>query len=166
MMGALNPLAETRYQKPDPNGFRNQGSDPNNRCSQSSYILMLAARSVTWTLQLQRTIALSSTEAEYMTLSDCCKQVVWVQSLLNELGFKVTKTPIIGDNQGSLFLASNPVAEKRTKHIDIRYHHIRQRVDDGEVELLHAGTDDQIADILTKNLSHIKFNKHRENLGL
>jgi hypothetical protein len=79
---------------------------------------------ISWTSHAQKTVALSSTEAEYMVLSDCSRQVVWMHTLLGELDYKLIAIPICGDNQGSIFIASNPVTEKRSKHIDIRYHYI------------------------------------------
>ena len=89
-------------------------SDEDNRRSQTGYFIKIADAVVVWNSHKQTTIALSSTEAEYMALCDCCKQVIWVQNLFNELGVKFVKhtTSIVGDNQGSLFIASNPVADK------------------------------------------------------
>jgi hypothetical protein len=97
-------------------------SDHEQRRSQSGYFLKLAGGAISWTSRAQRTVALSSTEAEYMALSDCSRQVVWMHTLMGELGYKLKPIPICGDNQGSIFIASNPVTEKRSKHIDIRYH--------------------------------------------
>ena len=92
----------------------NWASDEDNRRSQTGYFIKIADAVVVWNSCKQTTIALSSTEAEYMALCDCCKQVIWVQNLFNELGVKFIKhtTPIVGDNQGSLFIASNPVTDK------------------------------------------------------
>ena len=70
-----------------------------------------------------------------MALSDCTHQVTWIQSLLGELSYKLKAIPICSDNQGSIFMASNPVMEPRSKHIDIRYHGIRESVAKGNVEL-------------------------------
>ena len=90
---------------------------------------------ISWTSRAQKTIAYSSTEAEYMALSDCAHQVTWIRSLLGELGYKLNAILICGDNQGSIFMASNPVTEPRSKHIDIRYHRIHKSVAKGKVEL-------------------------------
>src|SRR6266436_185325 len=104
-------------------------SDPKVRRSQSGFFLKLAGGAISWTSRAQRTIALSSTEAEYMALSDCSRQVVWMHTLMGELGYNLKPIPICGDNQGSIFIASNPVTEKQSKHIDIRYHYIREVIE-------------------------------------
>ena len=94
-------------------------SDEDNRRLQTGYFIKIADAVVVWNSHKQTAIALSSTGAEYMALCNCCKQVIWVQNLFHELGVK-----FVGDNQDSLFIASNPVADKRTKHIDICFHFI------------------------------------------
>ena len=142
------------------------GSDPNTRRSQTGFMLKLAGGVFSWTSRAQKTVAHSSTDAEYMALSDCSRQVVWVRSLLKELGYKLTATEIASDNQGAIFNASNPVTEKRSKHIDIRYHYIRELVERGVVHVLYIQGVDNPADVLTKNLGHTKFSKFRPMLGL
>jgi hypothetical protein len=85
---------------------------------------------------------------------------------LTELGFGPPPIPLCVDNQGAIFLASNPTHDHRTKHIDIRYHFIREKIEDGIVKLYHIPTEDQIADILTKSLSVEKFSKFISSLGI
>ena len=99
-------------------------SDKIKHKSQTGYFFQLAGASISWQSCAQKTIALSSTEAEYMALCDCCKQAKWIKTLLSELGIDVGPVPINGDNQGSIFLGSNPVQGNRSKHIDIRYHFV------------------------------------------
>ena len=106
---------------------------------------------------MQKTIALSSTEAEYMALSDCSRQVVWMHTLLGELSYHLCPILICGDNQGSIFIASNPVTKKRSKHIDIRYHYIREVIEQKLAEVFFINGDKNPADLLTKNLGSIKF---------
>jgi hypothetical protein len=141
-------------------------SDPNNRQSQSGYFVKLAGGLISWTSRAQKTIALSSTEAEYMALSDCSRQVVWMHTLLGELGYRLQPIPICGDNQGSIFIASNPVTEKRSKHIDIRFHYIREVIQRGFARVYFINGDNNPADLLTKNLGSVKFLKFRSMLGL
>src|SRR3954449_3272192 len=105
-------------------------------------MVKLANGIICWQSHAQKTVALSSTEAEYMAISDCSRQIVWLQSLLGELGFAQERTPIYGDNQGSIFIGSNPVQDRRTKHIDTRYHFIREKIVEG---------NKNIADMFTKN---------------
>ena len=101
-----------------------------------------------------------------MAVSDCSRQVVWIKALLEELTFDLRAVPICSDNQGSIFLSSNPVTERRTKHIDIRYHYIREVIAAKQVELFYIPGEDNPADMFTKNLGHIKFLKFRGMLGL
>ena len=87
-------------------------TDPSNRKSHTGYLIKFANAPVCWVSHQQKTIALSSTEAEYMALSDCARQIRWIENLFGELGFPLESIPLIGDNQGSLFLSSNEVQEK------------------------------------------------------
>ena len=99
-------------------------ADPVKRRSQTGFFFKLAEGIISWQSRAQKTVAHSATEAEYMALSDCSRQAVWMQHIYSELGLKHRATPIYADNQGSIFIASNPVQERRTKHIDVRYHYI------------------------------------------
>jgi hypothetical protein len=122
---------------------------------------------ITWTSQAQKTVAQSSTEAEYMSLSDCSCQIAWVCNLMTEIGYPmITATPIYGDNQGSIFIASNPITERRTKHIDIKFHYIRQEIERNHVALFFVEGVNNTADLFTKNLPLVKFDKFVHELGL
>jgi len=101
-----------------------------------------------------------------MALSDTCRQLVWIQNLFGELCINLRSIPLCGDNQGSIFIASNAVQEKQTKHIDIRYHYIREVVESGKVKLYFVKTAENYADIFTKNLSRDKYLKCRSTLGI
>ena len=111
-------------------------------------------------------IMLSSTKAEYMLLSDTCRQLVWICSLFEELGITLTPIQLRGDNPVSIFLASNPVQEKRIKHIDLRYHYICKIIREMKIELFFLEGAENPADLFTKNLGHIKCQKFREELEL
>ena len=86
--------------------------------------------------------------------------------LLEEIGYKLRPLPICSDNQAAIFISSNPVTERRSKHIDIHYHYIRELVEDKKVEVFYISTDENPADLFTKNLGRVKFLKFREMLGL
>ena len=103
--------------------------------SQTEYFFQLASALFSWQSRAQKTIALSSTEAKYMALSDCSQQAVWIKSLLSKLEINAPPIHVAGDNQGSLFIGSNPVTEKRSKHIDIWYHYIRQCLEEEKISL-------------------------------
>jgi Reverse transcriptase (RNA-dependent DNA polymerase) len=141
-------------------------SDPNTRKSTTGYLVKLAGGIFAWNSHTQKTVALLSTEAEYMSLSDTSQQQVWVKNLLIELGIQLSPIPLYGDNQGSIFLASNPVQEKRIKHIDLCYHYIRDVVRLKQVELFFIEGAENPMDMFTKTLGHVKFLKFREQLGL
>ena len=91
---------------------------------------------------------------------------MWIQALLGELGFKILTIPICGDNQGSIFIGSNPVQEHRSKHIDIRYHYVRQLIEEKKIDLFFVEGAENPADLFTKNLGATKFLKFQEQLGL
>jgi len=142
-------------------------ADRTTRKSQTGFYVTLAGGPISWTSKAQKSVALSSTEAEYMALSDCSRQVVWIRALMGELGFGFKKpTPINGDNQGSIFFAHNPVTEKRSKHIDIRYHYVREKIEENVVAISFIEGVKNPADMFTKNLGHIKFSSCLKELGL
>jgi len=140
--------------------------NPIKRRSTTGFFASLASGIVCWQSCLQKTVALSSTEAKYMAMSDTCQQIVWIQSLFQELGYDLAPTPICGDNQGSIFIGSNPVQEQRTKHIDIRYHYIRECIEDGKVSVYFVPGNENPADMFTKNLGAIDFLRFRKHLGI
>ena len=141
-------------------------SNPVNRRSNTGFFTKLANGIFSWNSYAQPTVALSSTEAEYMALSDCSRQVTWIKNLMHELGYNLGPILIAGDNQGSIFIAKNPVTEKRSKHIDLRYHFIRDRITDKTIEVVFIEGEHNPADMFTKNLGHVKFLRFRAELGM
>ncbi|KAJ3540522.1 hypothetical protein NM688_g6215 [Phlebia brevispora] len=125
-----------------------------------------AGGAFSWSSRTQKTVAHSVMESEYMALSDCSRQVVWIWQLLNELGLPLKPTPISVDNQSAIFTATNSIMERRSKHIDIRYHYICEVIERNEVEVLHIAGEENPADMFTKNLGHVKHHKFREAVGL
>src|SRR5271163_474887 len=148
----------------------NWGNEINSRKSTSGYLFYLGGGVISWSSKRQPTVALSSTEAEYMALTHATKEAMWLRSLLKELEFGeeeyITATTIYEDNQSSIALAKNPVHHARTKHIDIQHHFIREKVDSKEIELIYLPTDDMHADTLTKPLPFPKFAKFRHAMGI
>lgn len=137
------------------------------RHSTSGFLQFMANGPVSWISRRQKTVAHSSTEAEYMELSDSARQIAWLRTFLQELGFETTTpTPMCADNDGSIFLAINPAHDRRTKHIDIRYHYIREFIEDGQAQVFYVNTKDQLADIMTKNLPFETHAGLRGRLGL
>ena len=115
----------------------------------------------------QKTVARSSTEAEYVALSMAAQEAIWMRSLLYDMGLGVEgPTTILEDNNGAIDLSKNDKNHNRTKHIDIAYHFTRERVQSGELKVLHCPTSDMTADILTKGLARVQFQKLRDALGV
>lgn len=140
--------------------------DPNHRRSVTGNVVMLAGCAVSWRSRTQKTVAQSSTEAEYMALAELAKQTMWIRHLLKELGINLSATPVCSDNQGAIFDASNAIQEKRIKHIDVRYHYVRECVEDKHLEVLFVPGNDNVADLFTKALGWVKFERFREMTGL
>ena len=101
-----------------------------------------------------------------MALSNCSRQAVWIKTIFEELGMPLRPVPISGDNQGSIFISSNPVQKRRSKHIDIRYHYIRECIEDKKVEISFIDGSRNPANLLTKNLGESKFKFFRDQLSL
>jgi hypothetical protein len=102
-----------------------------------------------------------------MALTQATREAIWLERFLKELGYGTQKgLTILTDNQSSMALAKNPVFHARTKHIDIRHHFIRERIESGDVEVAFCGTDDMIADVLTKGLSKEKHFVFSKGMGL
>ena len=128
------------------------GQDHEHCKSTTSYFTMLAQGITSLLSRKQKSVALSSTEAEYMVLSDYSRQLIWTSNLLCEIGFDIPVPHLYGDNLGSLFWSTNLVQEKRSKHIDIRYHYVRNTIENDKIKPYHINGARNPADILTKNL--------------
>lgn len=132
--------------------------DTLNRRSTTSFCLFLGSNLVSWCAKKQHTVARSSTEAEYRSLAQTAADVTWIQHLLSELFVpSVLPTLIWCDNLSAIPLASNPVCHARTKHVEIDYHFIREKVFSKEIKVQHVGSAEQVADIFTKPLSVSRF---------
>ncbi|GJW89398.1 retrovirus-related pol polyprotein from transposon TNT 1-94 [Tanacetum coccineum] len=127
------------------------------------YAVCLCAR---WSSKKQKCTAISSTEAEYIALSGCCAQILWMRSQLTDYGFQFNKIPLYCDNKSVIALCCNNVQHSRAKHIDVRYHFIKEQVENGIVELYFVRTEYQLADIFTKPLPRERFNFLIEKLGM
>lgn len=143
------------------------GNDINDRRSTTGYFIILFGNTISWSSKKQRTVAISSTESEYMAISDIVTEILWIKSILVFLQIDVSEPTIIHeDNQSSIKLAQNPEHHKRTKHIDVKFHFIREKIQNGDIQLKYVNTLEQLADILTKSLPNIKLVKTVSNIGL
>ncbi|KAL7290151.1 hypothetical protein TKK_0015865 [Trichogramma kaykai] len=143
------------------------GSDISDRRSYTGYVFTLSNGAVSWYSKKQKSVALSSTESEYMSLSDASKEAIYLSRLLKELGFSHSaKTVLYNDNQSAGKLATNPIFHARSKHIDIRAHFVRDALKSGKFELKYLPTEEMTADILTKALPKAKTEFCVRSLGL
>ncbi|GJS99850.1 hypothetical protein Tco_0821020 [Tanacetum coccineum] len=110
--------------------------------------------------------AISSTKAEYIALSGCCAQVLWMRSQLTDYGFGFNKIPMYCDNKSAIALCCNNVQHSRSKHIDIRFHFIKEHVENGVIELYFVNTEYQLADIFTKALGRERIEFLINKLGM
>ena len=144
------------------NGFCDSdwGSEPDQNRSTSGFIFTINRGPVAWSSSLQRLSALSVSEAEYVSLAEALQEVLWLRPFLSSLGFEMSQpTPINVDNQAAIALSKNPEYHKRTKHIGIRYHRIRQEQENGVVIVEYVPTEMNAADFLTKSLSGVELKR-------
>lgn len=121
--------------------------------SVSGNVCTVGGTVTSWGSRTQRITTLSSTESEYVALGECGQELKFVSMLLTEIGVGEVPGTIFEDNEGAIFLAKNQQVSMRTKHIDVRYHFIRDLVEEGLLKLEFVGTDENYADIMTKNVS-------------
>nr|GEV19418.1 retrovirus-related Pol polyprotein from transposon TNT 1-94 [Tanacetum cinerariifolium] len=121
---------------------------------------------VTWSSKKHDCTSMSLAEAEYVSLFACCAQVLWLRTQLTNYGFNFDKIPMYCDSQAAIAIASNPLQHSRTKHIDVRYHFIKEQVKKGIVELFFVGTEYQLADQFTKALTEDRFKYLVRQLGM
>jgi hypothetical protein len=140
--------------------------DPKTRKSTSGVVCLHMGGPVSWLSRRQKSIALSTTEAEFMAASEASKEVIWLTRLLTEIGEMTSVPTLFVDNMSAVKLVKNPVFHKRSKHIEVRYFFIREKVNDGELTVEHVPSESQLADILTKPLCRDKFMKLRGLLNI
>lgn len=137
------------------------------RRSYTGYITWFAGAPISWASKKQQTVALSSTEAEYMALADTAREILFIKHVMKELGFNDAccgPIKILGDNIGSLKLSQNIGCNKRTKHIDCRHHFIRELVERKEITLQYCNTNKMLADICTKALGAVKHTENQNSI--
>ena len=119
---------------------------------------MLNGAAISWFSKSQTCVALSTAEAEYIALSLCTQETVWLRRLMKFLGHKqVGATTVYEDNQAAQLIATTDMDSKRSKHIDVRYHYTREKALSGEIKIVWCGTGSMIADMLTKSLDKTKI---------
>jgi hypothetical protein len=144
----MSPKAKTAFGYSDA-GFANA----NDHKSISGYVFLSHGGAITWRSKKQAMIALSSTKAEYVALSEASREAMWLWALYKELGFEqIEPTLNLGDNDSSIAMAKNPQSHKWAKHINIWWHWVRKRVKEESIIIKDCHDSQQTADILTKSL--------------
>nr|GEX16924.1 retrovirus-related Pol polyprotein from transposon TNT 1-94 [Tanacetum cinerariifolium] len=134
--------------------------------STSGEAQFLGEKLVSWSSKKQDCTTLSTVESEYVSLSACCTQVLWMRTQLTDYGFHFNKIPIYCDSKSAIAISCNPVQHSRSKHIIVRYHFIKEHVEKGTIELYFVKTDYQLADLFTKALPADRFNYLVRRLGM
>ena len=144
------------------------GGDISTRRSTTGYLFLFRGSPISWSSKLQKTVALSSCEAEYMALKEAIKEQLYIKALLDELSLNIAIDclDIYTDSNSAIELAKNPVYHARSKYIDIQYHFVREASQNGLVRLNWVPTEGQLADCLTKATSNEKFARFIEEIGL
>ena len=150
-------------------GYDDASYAPNSldRKSISGYIFMFNNGPISWRTKKQAITALSSCEAEYISLTEAAKESEWLRQLHTELHPGYNQPIIIfEDNQSTIKISTNNIFSNRTKHIDVRFHFIRELISNNQIKLIYCSTNDMIADALTKSLQKIKFNHFRKLMNI
>ncbi|GJR04127.1 retrovirus-related pol polyprotein from transposon TNT 1-94 [Tanacetum coccineum] len=132
----------------------------------SGSMQFLGDRLVSWSSKRYKSTAISSTETEYIAMSGCCAQILWMRSQLTNYGLGFNKIPMYCDNKSAIVLSCNNVQHSRSKHIDIRFHFIMEHVENGVIELYFVNTKYQLADIFTKALARERIEFLINKLGM
>lgn len=141
--------------------------DLETRRSTTGYAFSFANGLVTWSSQRQKLVTLSTTEAEYVAAAAAAREIVWLRKLLRDLGVDCEQGTVLHvDNQSAIRLTKNPVMHQRTKHIDVRHHFIREKIESKEISVVFVPTDTQKADLFTKAMPRARFWKLIEMLNL
>ena len=134
--------------------------------STSGHLFPLGEGAIVWSSKKQTSFALSTVEAEYIALCLATQEAMWIRQLFNELDQPSSKpTLIMVDNQGAMAVAQNPVNHKQTKHIDIKYHYVRESVESGAIRLKYCPSKEMVADAMTKPLARDQFELLRDGMG-
>jgi len=138
--------------------------DEESRRSTSGYIITIGNSPICWSSKLQHCVATSTAEAEYYSLSECGKQVLWLKNILSEIGINTGTIKIYIDNKAAIFSSENNVINNKLKHIDIRYHFIRELINNKTIKLEYIKSSENLADDLTKFLNGTKLQKFRDSV--
>ncbi|KAG8472381.1 hypothetical protein CXB51_035329 [Gossypium anomalum] len=131
--------------------------DLDRRRSLTGYVFTIGGCAISWKATLQTTVALSTTEAEYMAITEACKEAIWLKGLFSELNEDLQISTVFCDSQSAIFLTKDQMFHERTKHIDVRYHFVRDIIARGDIVVSKISTHENPADMMTKSLPITKF---------
>lgn len=140
--------------------------DLDKRRSLTGYVFTLSGSVISWKATLQSVVSLSTTEAEYMAITEAVKEAIWLQGLVSDLGLDQKKTLVFCDSQSAIHLTKNQMFHERTKHIDVKHHFIRDIVSKGVVDVKKVSTHDNPADMITKAVPTNKFRHCLDLIGV
>ena len=160
LFSASSSLSLCGYSDTDFGGCRLDQKSTSGTCQ------FLGSSLVSWSSRKQSSVAQSTTEAEYVAAAACCSQLLWMLATLRDYGLDFSRVPLLCDSTSAISVAKNPVLHSKTKHIDVRFHFLRDHVEKSDIDLRHVNTQNQLADILTKPLNQATFSRLRGELGV
>ncbi|WVZ58162.1 hypothetical protein U9M48_008463 [Paspalum notatum var. saurae] len=134
--------------------------------STSSTCQLLETPLVSWSSRNQASVALSTTETEYVAAASCCSHLLWMKATFSDFGLRFGRIPLLVDSTSTISVAKNPILHSRTKHVDVRFHFLRDHYGKGDIDLVHAVSANQLADIFTKPLDFDAFMRLRGGVEL
>src|SRR5664279_59490 len=140
--------------------------DKKDRRSTTGGCQFLGRSLVCWSSKKQNCVALSTTEAEYISAASCCAQLLWMMQTLKDYGVIYDKVPLLCENESAIKITHNPVQHSKTKHTEIRHHFILEQIENGDIDLSYVRTKDQLADIFTKALDEPRLREFRNELNV
>jgi hypothetical protein len=143
------------------------GVDVDGRRSYGGMVSFIGRAAVSWRAWKHKCVTDSSTEAEYLTMHAGVRMVQWLETVINGMGIDLMEVPsVVQDNQGAIALASDVKLNERTKHIDVKYHAVRERLAEGQLVIDNCASQEQVADLFTKDQTVQQFEMHRRAIGV
>jgi hypothetical protein len=140
--------------------------DLDTRRSTTGFVFTLFGGAVSWSSKRQATVAVSTTEAEYIAMGSAIRETLWLRQLAKEVGLGSDIITVYADNQSAIKLTKNPVSSMRSKHIDVVYHFARERVMRKDVKVVYLKTEDMLADMFTKPVPRAKLELCKKGIGM